>query len=135
MKKFALDVLDLMPVAFSHELYMRSAYYSVTVRAALSKQTHFLVHLLITHMVRKVVKNRLCYCPPTKLREGNVYSSVCMLVSHSVLRRGEGPHVTITHDALDLTIHIPSHDPSPLPQPPPPPDMKPHCPATPLLVP
>ena len=35
MKKFALDVLDLMPVAFSHELYVRSAYHSVTVRTTL----------------------------------------------------------------------------------------------------
>ena len=67
MKKFALDVLDLMPVAFSHELYMRSAYYSVTVRAALSKQTHFLVHLLITHMVRKVVKKQVMLLPANEV--------------------------------------------------------------------
>ena len=71
MKKFALDVLDLMPVAFSHELYMRSVYYSVTVRTVLLKQTpinakllenrtaaetHFLVHVLITRDFKSQVK-------------------------------------------------------------------------------
>ena len=34
----------------------------------------------------------------TKLREGNVFSRVCLL------SRGWGPDVTITHDKLDLTV-------------------------------
>ena len=42
------------------------------------------------------------YRQPTKLREGNVFSRVC----HSV-NRGGGPHVSITHDALNLTIRNP----------------------------
>ena len=35
------------------------------------------------------------YCPPTKLRESNVFSPVCL----SVWQQG-GPHVTIIHDAI-----------------------------------
>ena len=38
------------------------------------------------------------YCPPTKLREGNVFSCVC----HSAW--GKGSHVKITHDVLDVTL-------------------------------
>ena len=40
----------------------------------------------------RIGKPRPCYHPPKKgLREGNVFTSVC-------------PHVSITHDALDLTV-------------------------------
>ena len=39
------------------------------------------------------------YCPTTMLREGNVFTGVCV----SVCPHG-GPRVTITHDALDLTV-------------------------------
>ena len=42
------------------------------------------------------------YRQPTKLREGNVFSRVCPSVCLSNGRVG-GPHVIITHDALDLT--------------------------------
>ena len=42
------------------------------------------------------------YHPPTKLREGNVFSSVCLSVSHSAHRSGS--QMTITHDVLDLTV-------------------------------
>ena len=43
-----------------------------------------------------------CYFrPPTKLREGNVFTGVCLSVG-----RGD-PHVTITDDALDLTVQVP----------------------------
>ena len=38
--------------------------------------------------------NKISYHPPTKLREGNVFTGVCL----SVHRKG-GPHVTITHAA------------------------------------
>ena len=39
------------------------------------------------------------YRPPMKLREGNVFSHVCLSTG------GEGgSHVTTTDDALDLTI-------------------------------
>ena len=42
------------------------------------------------------------YHPPTKLLEGNVFSHVCLsFCSH------RGPHVTITHDALDLSVQSP----------------------------
>ena len=44
------------------------------------------------------------YRPPPKLREGNVFSRVCLSVCHSLHR---GSHVTITLDALDLTIQWP----------------------------
>ena len=40
------------------------------------------------------------YCPLTKLREGNVFTCVYLSV-HG------GPHVTITYDALDLTLQPP----------------------------
>ena len=43
----------------------------------------------------------LYYRPPMKLWKGNDFSHVCQSVSHSVDR---GCHVTITHDALDLTV-------------------------------
>ena len=45
------------------------------------------------------------YRPPTKLQEGYVFSHVCLFT-------GVGPHVTITHDALDLTVQaypLPAH--------------------------
>ena len=41
--------------------------------------------------------------PPTKLQEGNVFIRVCLYIGKG------GPHVTITHGALDLTVQ-------PLPQ-------------------
>ena len=40
--------------------------------------------------------------PPTKFREGNVFSRVCLSV-----HRRRGPHVTITHHVLDLTVQPP----------------------------
>ena len=51
------------------------------------------------------------YRPPTELREGNVFSCVCPF-RLSVHRWS---YVTITHDALDLTV-----EGSPLPRPSPP---------------
>ena len=42
------------------------------------------------------------YRPPSKLREGNVFSRVCLSI-----HRG-GSLATITHDALDLTVQGPS---------------------------
>ena len=47
------------------------------------------------------------YCLPTKLREGNVFSRVCP----SVILSNKGSHVTITRDALDLTVQGQSHPP------------------------
>ena len=41
-----------------------------------------------------------CYRPTKNLREGNIFSRVC-LADH------RGCHVTITHDALDLTTQGP----------------------------
>ena len=43
------------------------------------------------------------YHPPPVLREGYLFMYVCPSVSHSVRRR-RGPHVTIAHDTLDLTV-------------------------------
>ena len=42
----------------------------------------------------------------TKLRKSNVFSRVCLSVC---LTKGS-PHVTITHDTLDLTTQGPPHD-------------------------
>ena len=42
------------------------------------------------------------FCPTLKLREGNVFSCVCPPFCPQ-----RGPHVTITHDALDLTVQAP----------------------------
>ena len=42
-----------------------------------------------------------CYHPPTKLWEGNIFTGVC----DSIQR---GPLVTITHDAMNLTVQSPT---------------------------
>ena len=42
------------------------------------------------------------YHPPTKLRGVNVFTDVCLSFCSG------GSHVTITHDALDLTVHPPT---------------------------
>ena len=52
------------------------------------------------------------YHPPTELREGNVFVHVYPSVSLSV-HRGGGPCMTITHDALDLTVQGPYPCPPP----------------------
>ena len=44
----------------------------------------------------------VCYCPPMKLREGDVFSPVSLSICHSV--HGWGSHVTITHDALYVIV-------------------------------
>ena len=49
------------------------------------------------------------YCPPTKLREGNVFTGVCHYV-----QLGGGPHMTITHDVLNLTLQTPTDQALPL---------------------
>ena len=62
------------------------------------------------------------YRPPTELRKGNVFSYVCL--SFFILSvhggGGEGPHVTIIYDALDLTVQCAPRyqtwDPPPAPQ-------------------
>ena len=50
------------------------------------------------------------YRPPTKLWEGNVFICVCPSVNLSVHRRS---HVTITYDALDLTVQGSTPSPGP----------------------
>ena len=56
---------------------------------------------LITVMVFLTRAAILYYCLPTRLREGNVFSRVCL------------SHVTIAHKALDLTIQGPHPRPWP----------------------
>ena len=57
------------------------------------------------------------YRPPTKLREGNVFSRICLLVSNSVHGRGGSMWLrllgekSITHDVLYLTVQGPSPAP------------------------
>ena len=51
----------------------------------------------------KILHYLLYHRPPTKFRKGNVFTRVC----HSVQGAREGSHVTIIHDALDLTIQGP----------------------------
>ena len=41
---------------------------------------------------------KLCYRLPTNLQEGNIFTRICL----SVQKRT--PHVTITHDVLDLSV-------------------------------
>ena len=43
---------------------------------------------------------------PSKLLEGNVFKGVSRFIGE-----GRGPHVTITHDALDLTEQAPAMPP------------------------
>ena len=55
--------------------------------------------------VRKCAQERSgtfsnCYRSPTKFREGNVFTGVCLAFSWW----GGGSHVTITHDASDLAV-------------------------------
>ena len=56
------------------------------------------VHYLMTHQAEKffLLNTRILFSPPTKLREGNV--SVMFICSW------EGSLLTITDDALDLTV-------------------------------
>ena len=73
------------------------------------------------------------YRPPTRLREGNVFSRVC----HSVHRGGGGSPCDITHGALDLTVQPTGLGLSPLQTwdpPSPPPDMGPPRPWPPLVT-
>ena len=49
--------------------------------------------------VRVCVRVMIDYQPPTKLREGNIFTRVCLSVHWG------GPHETITYDTLDLTVH------------------------------
>ena len=54
------------------------------------------------------------YHPQTKLREGNVFTGVCL----SFCWEGWGPHVTITHDGLGHEyplLWIPDMGPPPIP--------------------
>ena len=46
-----------------------------------------------------------------KLREGNVFSHLCLCLSTEM---GRGFYVTITHDTLDLTVQGPQSHPYPL---------------------
>ena len=46
------------------------------------------------------------YRPPTKLREGNVFSRVC-------LSTRKGSHMIIIHDTLDLIVHPQPPNPGP----------------------
>ena len=51
-----------------------------------------------------------------KLRQGNIFTGVCLSACLS-LQVGGGPHVTITHDVLDLTVQtptLPATDPGPV---------------------
>ena len=52
-------------------------------------------------IIRRLRELGLFYRRPTKLREGHVFTRVCLSVS---LFTGWGAHVTITHDTLDLNI-------------------------------
>ena len=56
---------------------------------------------------------RTHYYPPTELRESNCFICVCLPVSQSVYRWG--PHVTITHDTLNLIVQSSSSGPQPQP--------------------
>ena len=57
--------------------------------------------MLIGQLVFRFTINKYHYRPPTKLLEGNVFSRVCLVI---LFIGGEGPHVTIIHDALDITV-------------------------------
>ena len=76
---------------------------------AFKKETLKVIHVRLTLSYKTSagdINTLYNYCPLTKLREGNVFTCVCLSV-HG------GPHVTITYDALDLTLQ------------PPPPDIRP----------
>ena len=51
-----------------------------------------------------IVQFSIYFRPTLKLREGNVFSCVCPPFCPG----GGGPHVTITHDALNVTVQGPS---------------------------
>ena len=65
------------------------------------KKKRNLNSLELTTDFENVSGEYLFYRPTLNLREGNVFNCVC----HSVVAGGgEGSHVTITNDTLDLTI-------------------------------
>ena len=66
------------------------------------------------------------YRQPTKLKEGNVFSHVCLFTGRS--------QVTIIRDALDPIIKEPHPPLGPHCKGTPPPDMKPHCAGTLVLT-
>ena len=51
---------------------------------------------MVTPGQSNVIQKQFYHCPPRKLRQGNVFSCVCLSTEG-------GSHLTITHDALDLT--------------------------------
>ena len=69
----------------------------------------FLFWTYQTLIMTKCTVRRFYYHLPMKLWEGHVFSHVCL----SAFLSTGGPHVTITHDALDLNIQGPT--PSQLP--------------------
>ena len=121
--------LNLPPV---HKSYLQ---FSITVRLQLwfSKQTsatrsqnirresspegrgvHCSMMKLIWKQLYMTTYRRRYYRPPTEFREGNVFSCVCLSFCLSTM----GPNVTITYDALYLTVQAPGHetwDPWPCP--------------------
>ena len=73
------------------------------------------LHRLLSPKLPPIKTVRHFYRPSTKLWEANIFSRVCLSVSLST-GGGVPSHVTITHDALDLTKYTPNPDPAP-PQP------------------
>ena len=59
------------------------------------------VRCLLCKCVAQNVRNRdVELLPAAKLQESNVFTHVCLFTAW-------GPHVTITHDALYLTVQAP----------------------------
>ena len=80
------------------------------------KICELITHLVSENMPSKAMPEHFCH-PSMKLRDGNVFTGVCLSIHGE---RG-GSHVTITHDALDLTVQglsLLTSDLGPTPSPP-----------------
>ena len=61
----------------------------------------FVSELFTYHKIRQLfIQGISNYRPPKKFREGNDFTRVCLFT-------GGGPYVTISHDALELTVQGP----------------------------
>ena len=73
---------------------------SLTTYCKLDVNLHHIIPINLFVIVKRDRNHLGCHCYLMKLWEGTVFTGVC-LSAHG------GPHVTITHDALDLTVQPP----------------------------
>ena len=93
-----------MKFIYKYHHYIHCSIYLYAPAPSL-KKCYFCYEQIYLSLAGKVlsvckVQNGFITAPPTKLWEGNVFTCVCLSVHR-------GPHLTITHDALGLTVQGP----------------------------